>query len=143
MRSTGLCLNETLNTPKSQINSIRKMKPIFSMPSDLYAKMLDELSNLFFTEKLGLDSDMNFYRDDFWLSDAAVIELLQLRKGAWEINLLFAHHKTPLKFLSRRITSHSCPKRAQTMAFYMRRLAAKDQRGTLSLNIGDLNLSLN
>ena len=113
------------------------------MPSELYAKMLEELSNLFFTEKLGLDADLNFYRNDFWLSDAAVIELLQLRKGAWEVNLLFAHHKTPLKFLSRRITSHSCPKRAQTMAFYMRRLAAKDQRGTLTLNINDLNLSLN
>lgn len=113
------------------------------MPSELYAKMLEELSNLFFTEKLGQDADLNFYRNDFWLSDAAVIELLQLRKGAWEVNLLFAHHKTPLKFLSRRITSHSCPKRAQTMAFYMRRLAAKDQRGTLTLNINDLNLSLN
>lgn len=119
------------------------MKTVFTMPSDLYAKMLDGLSNLFFTEKLGLDSDMNFYRDDFWLSDAAVIELLQLRKGSWEIHLLFAHHKTPLKFLSRRITSHSCPKRAQTMALYMRRMAAKDQRGTLSVNINDLNLSLN
>ena len=119
------------------------MKSAFSMPSELYAKMLDGLSNLFFTEKLGLDSDMNFYRDDFWLSDTAVIELLQLRKGSWEVNLLFAHHKTPLKFLSRRITSHSCPKRARTMAFYMRRQAAKDQRGTLTVNISDLNLSLN
>ena len=119
------------------------MKPAFSLPPALYAKMLDELSNLFFTERLGLDSDMNFYRDDFWLTDTAVIELLQMRKGAWEVNLLFAHHKTPLKFLSRRITTHSCPKRARTMAFYMRRLAAKDQRGTLTLDIKDLNISLN
>lgn len=105
--------------------------------------MLDGLSNLFFTEKLGLDSDMNFYRDDLWLSDTAVIELLQYRKGCWEINLLFAHYKTPLKFLSRRITTHSCPKRAKTMAFYMRRQAAKDQRGSLTLDINDLNLSPN
>lgn len=119
------------------------MKPVFTLSPDLYAKMLDGLSNLFFTEKLGLDSDMNFYRDDFWLSDTAVIELLQLRKGTWEITLLFAHYKTPLKFLSRRITSHSCPKRARTMAFYMRRLAAKDQRGTLSVDINDLHLTLN
>jgi hypothetical protein len=113
------------------------------MSASSYATMLDGLSNLFFTEKLGLDRDMNFYRDDFWLTDTAVIELLQLRKGAWEVNLLFAHHKTPLKFLSRRITSHSCPKRAQTMAFYMRRLAAKDQRGTLKVDINDLQLSMN
>ena len=119
------------------------MKPVFTLSPDLYASMLDGLSNLFFTEKLGLDADMNFYRDDFWLSDTAVIELLQLRKGAWEITLLFAHYKTPLKFLSRRITSHSCPKRARTIAFYMRRLAAKDQRGTLSVDINDLHLTLN
>ena len=119
------------------------MKPVFVIPPDLYAKMLDGLSNLFFTEKLGLDSDMNFYRDDLWLSDTAVIELLQLRQGSWEVNLLFAHYKTPMKFLSRRITSHSCPKRARTMAFYMRRLAAKDQRGTLTVDINDLHLSLN
>ena len=119
------------------------MKHAFTMPAELYAKMLDELSNLFFTEKLGLDSDMNFYRDDLWLSDTAVIEMLIRRKGSWEISLLFAHHKTPLKFLSRRITSHSCPHRARTMAFYMRRLAAKDQRGTLTVDINDLNLTLN
>jgi hypothetical protein len=119
------------------------MKPVFMMPPALYAKMLDELSNLFFTEKLGLDADMNFYRDDIWLSDTAVIETLLLRKGTWEVSLLFAHHKMPLKFLTRRITSHSCPKRARTMAFYMRRLAAKDQRGTLSVDINDLHLSLN
>lgn len=118
------------------------MKPSFVMPPELYAKMLDGLSNLFFTETLGLDADMNFYRDDFWLSDTAVIESLQLRKGSWEIHLLFAHHKTPLKFLTRRITSHSCPKRARTIAFYMRRQAAKDQRGTLRVDINDLNLNM-
>ncbi len=119
------------------------MKRAFSISPDLYASMLDGLSNLFFTEKRGQDADMNFYRDDYWLSDTAVIESLQLRQGAWEVNLLFAHHKTPLKFLSRRITSHSCPKRARMMAFYMRRLAAKDQRGTLSVDIEDLHLFLN
>lgn len=113
------------------------------MSPEMYALMLDGLSNLFFTEKTGLDADMNFYRDDMWLSDTAVIELLQRRKGAWEVTLLFAHHKTPLKFLSRRISSYSCPKRAQLTAQYMRRQAAKDQRGTLTLNINDLHLTLN
>lgn len=119
------------------------MKRGFSMAPELYSSMLDGLSNLFFTEKLGLDADMNFYRDDFWLTDTAVIELLQMRKGTWEINLLFAHHKFPLKFLSRRITSNTCLKKARTMAFFMRRQAAKDQRGTLMVDIKDLNLSLN
>lgn len=119
------------------------MRPAFFIQPDMYAKMLDELSNLFFTEKLGLDADMNFYRDDLWLSDTAVIESIQLRKGSWEISLLFAHHKIPMKFLTRRISSHSCPNKAKMMAFYMRRLAAKDQRGTLTVDINDLKLSLN
>jgi hypothetical protein len=119
------------------------MENRFTMASELYAKMLDSLSNLFFTEKVGHDADLNFYRDDLWLSDTAVIESLQQRKGCWEIHLLFAHHQIPMKFLSRRITSHPCPKRAQMMAFYMRRLAAKDQRGTLSININDFYLTLN
>lgn len=119
------------------------MKRSFNLAPDLYAKMLDELSNLFFTEKTGLDIDLNFYRDDLWLSDTAVIERLEHRRGAWEVILLFAHHKIPLKFLSRRITTNSCPKKAQTMAFYMRRLAAKDQRGTLKVDIHSLNITTN
>jgi hypothetical protein len=119
------------------------MKPFFTTPPELYAAMLDRLSNLFFTDKLGLDRDMNFYRDDQWLSDTAVIDRLDCRKGTWEVTLLFAHYKTPMKFISRRIVSNACPKRAGTMAFYMRRLAAKDQRGTLRLDIADLNLTLN
>ena len=119
------------------------MKSFFSIPPELYEKMLDSLNNLFLTEKLGLETDMNFYRDDLWLSDTAVIDLLWRRNGCWEIHLLFAHHKTPLKFLSRRISSHSCPRRASIMGFYMRRLAAKDQRGTLNVNIDDLKLSKN
>jgi hypothetical protein len=119
------------------------MKPAFSLSVELYGRMLDSLSNLFSTEKLGEDADMNFYRDDLWLCDTAVIELLQKRKGCWEVHLIFAHHKTPMKFLSRRITSHACPKRAQMMAFYMRRQAAKDQRGTLKVDIADLQVTLN
>ena len=105
--------------------------------------MLDGLGSLFFTDKLGFDIDMNFYRDDHWLSDTAVIDQLNRRKGEWEITLLFAHYKMPMKFISRRIASNACPKRAGTMAFYMRRLAAKDQRGTLKVDIADMNLTLN
>lgn len=119
------------------------MKPVFHLHPALYARMLDGLSNLMFTETLGGRRDMGFYHDDLWLSDTAVIENVSRRKGAWEVILLFAHHKTPLKFIRRRITSHSCPKRAHQMAFYMRRLAAKDQRGTLCVDIDDFDLSLN
>ena len=119
------------------------MKPRFYLHPDLYAGMLEGLSNLVFTDRLGHLADMNFYRDDVWLSDTAVVEQLVRRKGTWEVVLLFAHHRLPLKFIRRRITSHTCPKRAGLMAFYMRRLAAKDQRGTLTLNMADLRLCTN
>jgi hypothetical protein len=119
------------------------MKPLFQLHPDVYARMLEHLSNLVFTDRLGGIQDMGFYRDDLWLSDTAVIEYLSRRQGTWEIVLLFAHHRSPLKFISRRITSHACPRRARMMAMYMRRLAAKDQRGTLAVDMADLNLSLN
>ncbi len=108
-----------------------------------YADMLEGLSNLFFTEKMGQELDLQFYRDDQWLSDTAVIERLALRAGAWDINLVFAHHKTPLKFMNRRITSHATLSKAKIMANFMRRLAAKDQRGTLTVEVDVFNLLLN
>ena len=119
------------------------MKPVFSLAPEVYGQMLDRLSSLFFTDKLGFEPDMNFYRDDQWLSDTAVIDQLNCRRGTWEISLLFAHYKTPMKFISRRIAANTCPKKAGTMALYMRRLAAKDQRGTLKVDIADMNLTMN
>jgi hypothetical protein len=108
-----------------------------------YADMLEGLSNLFFTEKMGQELDLKFYRDDQWLSDTAVIERLAARAGAWDINLVFAHHKTPLKFMSRRITSHPTYAKAKIMANLMRRLAAKDQRGTLTVEVDVFKLLMN
>jgi hypothetical protein len=105
--------------------------------------MLEGLSNLFFTETAGLESDLRFYCDDQWLSDTAVIERLALRAGTWEINLVFAHHRTPLKFMTRKITTHPTLARAKLMANYIRRLAAKDQRGTLNVEITAFSLFYN
>lgn len=119
------------------------MKPLFQMDDDVYQDLLDALNNQYFTDKSGDASDMDFIKEDLWLSDTAVIDILQRRKGIWEIHLLFVHYQQPLKFLSRKITSHACPKKANLMAFYMRRLAAKDQRGTLEIDISDLKLPLN
>jgi hypothetical protein len=119
------------------------MKFTISLPSELYSKMLDALANQFFTEKLGEEKDMDFYRNDFWLCDTAVIDRLHYRRGAWDILLLFAHYRQPLQFLSRHITRHPDFKRAGQIAHYMRRQAAKDQRGTLVLDIRDVALSHN
>lgn len=115
----------------------------FQMNAKAYEEMLDLLNGLHFTDKAGEASDMAFIGEDDWLSDTAVIENVIRRKGAWEIHLLFAHYKAPLKFLSRLITSNACPKRAAMMAHFMRRLAAKDQRGTLKINLNDFHLPTN
>jgi hypothetical protein len=119
------------------------MKPAFELAPALYARMIEGLSNLMFTESLGGRTDMHFYEDDLWLSDTAVISRLQQRLGLWEVMLVFAHYRRPLTFICRRITRHSCPRRAGIMAHYIGRQAAKDQRGTLRLNLADLSLSIN
>jgi hypothetical protein len=56
---------------------------------------------------------------------------------------VFAHTHNPLKFIKRYITSHPCPRRAAQQAYYMRRLAAKDQRGTLTVCVAQLALCPN
>jgi hypothetical protein len=115
----------------------------FVLSPELYAQVLDQLSSLYFTDKPGYSTDMNFLRDDLWLCDTVVIEHLQARKGLWEVSLVFAHYQMPLRFLARRITHHTCPRRAEMMAFYMRRLAAKDQRGTLRISSESFHTPLN
>lgn len=116
---------------------------MFTIDAVVYEALLNALNNLHFVDRSGDLSDMNFISEDLWLADTAVIENLTLRQGEWDINLLFAHHKMPLRFLSRRITSQSCPKKAAMMAGFMRRLAAKDQRGTLRVSLDDLYLNSN
>lgn len=115
----------------------------FQMNTTAYEEMLNLLNSLHFTDKAGEAADMTFMSKDDWLSDTAVIENVIRRKGTWEIHLLFAHFQEPLKFLSRLITSNTCPKRAAMMAHFMRRLAAKDQRGTLKIKITDFHFPTN
>lgn len=100
----------------------------------LYSKMLDYLQNLTELELQGMDSDISFYNEDFWLQDTAVIENIEYRHGEWNIFLVFAQHNKPLKFIKRKIKNYACPKKAAISAHYMRRQAAKDQRGTLAVN---------
>lgn len=119
------------------------MKQLFTMDKAAYANMLAGLNNQHFTERKGNLTDFRLYYDDLWLSDTAVIENLRLYRGEWEVELIFAYTVNPLKFIKRRITSNSCPKRAAQQAHYMRRLAAKDQRGTLTVSANQLNACLN
>ncbi|MGF7214725.1 hypothetical protein GGR92_000865 [Spirosoma lacussanchae] len=119
-----------------------RKKP-FSIDQAAYANLLAGINNLHFTERKGNLSDFHLYSNDQWLADTAVIEQLTRSKGEWQVDLLFASIYNPLKFLKRHITSHVCPKRAAQQAHFMRRLAAKDQRGTLTVSADQLNPCLN
>lgn len=112
----------------------------FQLGDDAYNELLNLLNNQHFTEKPGLESDMDFLSDDWWLRDTAVIESIVKREGMWEIQLIFAHYQEPHKLIKRVISRHTSKDRALLNAVYMRRLAAKDQRGTLKVNIDDFGL---
>lgn len=97
--------------------------------------MLEYLDNLSLTEQNGITKDAFFINEDFWLQDTVVVENVECRNGEWSIYLVFAHHLIPLKFIKRKIVNYVCPRRAALAAHYMRRQAAKDQRGTLQVNV--------
>ncbi len=106
----------------------------FSIDAKVYEEMLALLNGLHFTDKYGALADLAFLGEDEWLADTAVIERVVRRKGTWEVHLVFAHFRQPLRFLARHITSNASQKKALLTATYMRRLAAKDQRGTLKID---------
>ena len=118
-------------------------KQPFAIDQAAYANLLSGINNLHFTERMGNPSDFALYSDDQWLADTAVIEQLTRSRGEWQVDLLFASVHNPLKFLKRRITANPCPKRAAQQGYFMRRLAAKDQRGTLTVSASQLNLCFN
>lgn len=115
----------------------------FHLDESAYGNMLEYLSVLARTDKSGEKKDIAFIHEDFWLQDTAVIENIERRNGEWNIYLVFAHHLAPLKFIKRKIVNFACPKKAALTAHYMRRQAAKDQRGTLVINSKLIKLSFN
>jgi hypothetical protein len=119
------------------------MKLPFRIDSATYAQLMKGLNEFHFVEKKGNSSDFKLFFDDLWLVDTAVIDDLHKHKGEWAVSLIFASVYNPLKFIKRYIVSHPCPKRAAQKAYFMRRLAAKDQRGTLIVNDELLNLCQN
>ncbi|MEM6320678.1 MAG: hypothetical protein AAF960_23620 [Bacteroidota bacterium] len=105
-----------------------------------YNELLNLMNNQHFIDKSGEQIDMDFLSDDWWLRDTAVVENIVKRNGMWEIHLVFAHYKTPNKLIKRVIAKYPNKKKAELSAWYMRRLAAKDQRGTLNVNLADFRL---
>ena len=107
----------------------------FNLDGEAYNEMLNLLNNQHFTEKPGIQSDMEFLSDDWWLRDTAVVENIVKRRGMWEIHLVFAHYQDPSKLIKRVIAKCASKDKAELNAWYMKRLAAKDQRGTLKVDI--------
>jgi len=108
-----------------------------------YNELLNVMNNQHFTEKSGNQADMEFLSDDWWLRDTAVVENIVKRKGMWEIHLVFAHYQQPNKLIKRVISKYPSKEKAELNAWYMRRLAAKDQRGTLKVDLADFKLCKN
>ena len=112
----------------------------FQLDAGAYDELLNLLNNQHFTEVPALSEDMDFLSDDWWLRDTAVIENIVAREGMWEIHLVFAHYLQPQKLIKRVISRHVSKDKAELSAWYMSRLAAKDQRGTLKVNLDDFKL---
>ena len=75
-----------------------------------------------------------FLTDDLWLQDTVVKERGVKLNGAWNIFLVFVHVNNPFLFIKRFIKTQYYQEKALQDGFYMRRLAANDQSGTLHLN---------
>lgn len=111
--------------------------------SHIYSGLLDAINNMHFQEQPGRGTDLQFIWDEFWLQDTAVIENIKFYRGMHYVGLIFAHHRNPLKFLCRNITAYPDKKKAVISAHYMRRQAAKDQRGTLMVSSQSFHLNMN
>jgi hypothetical protein len=113
------------------------------LDDEAYSVMLCFLDNQHFTEKAADEENLVFLRNDWWLADTAVIDTINFREGGWEVFFTFANYKRPLQFIVRKIIRCYSEAKAKTAAHYMRRQAAKDQRGTLEVALKDLHLCIN
>ncbi len=102
--------------------------------------MQDFLYNEKYIGQIAEASDLRFITDGSWLKDAAVIDAISSRQGAWDVSLIFAHFRNPLQFIIRHITRCFTEQKAMAAAFYLRKEAAKDRRGTLCVSINDLDI---
>ena len=106
----------------------------------VFSEMNYFLNNEKYVGQPGRAGNMLFITDGAWLKDAAVIDVISSRQGAWDVYLIFAHYRNPLQLLVRNITRCFSEHKAQAAAFYIRKEAAKDRRGTLTVSIKDLGL---
>ncbi len=111
--------------------------------SGLYKRILKSLDVQFQLETAGNRQDMAFMVNDRWMRDTAVVENVIRRDGLWKIFLIFAHYRNPLLLIRREISECFSKNTAMIYGQYMRRIAAKDPRGTLEVDIRDFTIHLN
>ncbi len=109
----------------------------------LYDLILSSLDMQWCYETAGNKQDMVFMVNDRWMRDTAVVENIIRRDGLWKIFLIFAHYKNPLLLIRREISACFSKSTALVYGQYMRRIAAKDPRGTLEVDIRDFTIHLN
>jgi len=98
-----------------------------------YEKLMDFMNMQHLVDQKGEYLDLDLFYSDEWLLDSAVIDNVVERKGNWDVYLVFAYVFDPLKLIKRKITRCTSLQKAEMSANYMRRQAAKDQRGTLRI----------
>jgi len=108
-----------------------------------YESLLTFMKQQSIDDLKGKVSDLCIFQKDAWLKDSAVIENISLRKGNWYISLVFAYTKFPLQLIQRKITSCNTMRKAEITANYMKKVAAKDPRGTLKINQNDFEQCYN
>ena len=108
-----------------------------------YESLMDFMNERQTDDLHGEIPDLDVFYNDGWLQDSAVIDNITPKCGNWQVSLVFAYTKFPVKFIKRKITVCTTRKRAKITADYMRRLAAKDQRGTLKVQEKDFKHCLN
>lgn len=99
-----------------------------------YENLMDFMNLQQSTDQKGDSPDFNLFYKDEWLMNSAVIDNIVLRNGNWDIYLVFAHVDNPFKIIKKKITKCFSLQKAIFTANHMRRLAAKDQRGTLTVD---------
>ncbi len=99
-----------------------------------YENLMDYMNNQYFVDHKGEYIDLDLFYHDEWLLDSAVIDHVVERNGNWDVYLVFAHVDDPFKIIKKKITRCTSLQKAMLSANYMKRQAAKDQRGTLRLD---------
>jgi hypothetical protein len=115
----------------------------YKISGQVLSEMHNFIANEILIGQAAPPADLLFIADGSWLKDTAVIDAVRKRYGAWDVILVFAYYKKPLQLIVRYITRCYSEQKALASAFYIRKQAAMDSRGTLCVFIENLDLCNN